>query len=120
MMPVVTATTYGEREAMLVLTQAWEMLTGGIPYSGLSAYVENHVDFETNKNYSNVIEKKAEAYYRVINQKNNASCKQYPISKVYLRSNSIVMTPQESEQLSMYVSDDAYVKRNKRGHRGTY
>ena len=42
MMPVVTASTYGEREAMLTLIQAWEML-GGIPYNGLSAYVEDHV-----------------------------------------------------------------------------
>lgn len=113
MMPVVTATTYGEREAMLVLTQAWEML-GGIPYNGLSAYVEDHVDFETNTDYSKLIEKKAEAYYRVINQKT----KMLPASNMVLRQNllkgnSIVLTPQESEQLSVYVSDDAYVKKQK-------
>ncbi len=30
-----------------------------------------------------------------------------------LRSNSIVLTPQESEQLSMYVSDDSYVRKQK-------
>lgn len=113
MMPVVTATTYGEREAMLVLTQAWEML-GGIPYSGLSAYVENHVDFETNKNYSNLIEKKAEAYYRVINQKRiMLPASNILLKQSILKGNSIVLTPQESEQLSMYVSDDAYVKKQK-------
>ena len=57
MMPVVTASTYGEREAMLTLIQAWEML-GGIPYNGLSAYVEDHVEFETSTEYSKCIEKK--------------------------------------------------------------
>lgn len=113
MMPIVTANTYGEREAQLVLTQAWEML-GGIPYSGLSAYVEDHVEFETNSEYAKCIEKKAEAYYRVINQKR----RMLPASNIVLRQNlftnsSIVLTPQESEQLSMYVSDDTYVKKQK-------
>lgn len=113
MMPVVTATTYGEREAQLVLTQAWEML-GGIPFNGISAYVDNHVEFETNIEYAKLIEKKAEAYYRVINQKRVM----LPASNIVLRqnllkSNSIVLTPQESEQLSMYVSDDTYVRKQK-------
>lgn len=113
MMPVVTASTYGEREAQLVLTQAWEML-GGIPYNGLSAYVEDHVDFETNSEYAKLIENIAEAYYRVINQRRTM----LPASNIVLRqnllkSNSIVLTPQESEQLSMYVSDDSYVKKQK-------
>jgi putative sterol carrier protein len=113
MMPVVTASTYGEREALLLLTQSWEML-GGVAYNGLSAYVEDHVEFETTTEYAKFIEKKAEAYYRVINQKR----RMLPASNIVLRqnlfeSNSIVMTPQESEQLSVYVSDDAYVKKQK-------
>ena len=113
MMPIVTASTYGEREAKLVLTQAWEML-GGIPCTGLSSYVENHVEFETNTDYARMIEKTAESFYRVINQKT----KMLPASNIVLRqnllkSNTIVLTPQESEQLSMYVSDDAYVKKQK-------
>lgn len=113
MMPIVTANVFGEREAQLILTQAWEML-GGISYSGLSAYVEDHVEFETNLEYAKHIEKKAEAYYRVINQKR----RMLPASNIVLRQNlikssSIVLTPQESEQLSMYVSDDTYVKKQK-------
>ncbi len=113
MMPVVTASTYGEREAKLVLTQGWEMI-GGIPYNGLSAYVEDHTEFETNTDYARTIEKVAEEYYRVINQK----MRMLPASNVVLRknllkSNSIILTPQESEQLSVYVSDDAYVKKQK-------
>jgi putative sterol carrier protein len=35
------------------------------------------------------------------------------IKQNVLRSSSIVLTPQESEQLSVYVSDDAYVKKQK-------
>lgn len=113
MLPVVTASTYGEREATLHLIQAWEML-GGIPYSGLSAYVEDHVDFEMNQDYAKVIEKKAESFYRVINQKRVM----LPTSNMVLRqnllkSNSIVLTPQESEQLSLYASDDEYVRKQK-------
>lgn len=113
MLPVVTTGTYGEREATLFLIQAWEML-GGIPYSGLSAYVEDNVEFEMNSEYAKLIEKKAESFYRVINQKRVM----LPASNMVLRqslmkSNSIVLTPQESEQLSMYVSDDEYVRKQK-------
>jgi multimeric flavodoxin WrbA/putative sterol carrier protein len=113
MMPVVTASTYGEREAQLTMIQAWEML-GGIPYNGLSTYVDDHVEFETNTEYARLLEEKAEAYYRVINQRRSM----LPASNMVLRqnllkSNSIVLTPQESEQLSVYVSDDSYVKKQK-------
>lgn len=113
MMPVVMAGTCGEREAELTLIKSWEIL-GGIPCSGLCAYVEEHVEFETNLNYSKLIENKAEEFYRIINKKlkmlpgSNTAIKQN-----LLRSSSIELTPQESEQLSMYVSDDAYVKKQK-------
>lgn len=113
MLPVVIANTYGEREAELSLIRAWELL-GGIPCSGISAYVEEHVDFETNPDYAQIIEKKAEAFYRKVHHK----AKMLPtsntaIKKNVLHSNSIDLTPQESEQLSMYVSDDTYVKKQK-------
>lgn len=113
MLPVAIASTYGERDAELSLIKAWEIL-GGIPVSGLGAYVDDHVEFETNKDFADIIEKKAEAYYRTIHQKtkilptSNAAVKQN-----LLRSSSIVLTPQESEQLSVYVSDDTYVKKQK-------
>lgn len=113
MLPVVTATTFGERDAHLTLIRAWEML-GGIPLSGLSAYVDDHVEFETNQDYARIIEKKAEDFYRSINQKAKilpASINAFKQS--ILKSNPIVLTPQESEQLSMYVSDDTYVKKQK-------
>lgn len=113
MMPVVMATTYGERTAELALVEAWEML-GGIPIDGVSAYVEDHVEFETNLDYRRMIDKRAENLYRSINQKvkilptsNNA------VKKNILRTHSIDLTPQESEQLSVYVSDDNYVKKQK-------
>lgn len=113
MMPVVMASTYGEREAELTLIKAWELL-GGIPCNGLCAYVEEHVEFETNPDYAKLIEKQGEAFYRTINQK----AKMLPVSnsaikQIVLRNNSIELTPQESEQLSMYVSDDTYVKKQK-------
>jgi multimeric flavodoxin WrbA len=113
MLPVAIANTYGERDAELYLIKAWETL-GGLPVSGLAAYVEDHVEFETNKDYAVLIEKSAEAFYRTIHHKiktlptSNAAIKQN-----VLRSSSIVLTPQESEQLSVYVSDDTYVKKQK-------
>ncbi len=113
MLPVAIASTYGERDAELYMIKAWETL-GGIPVIGLGAYVEDHVEFETNKDYSDIIEKRAEAFYRTIHQKtktlptSNAAIKQN-----LLRSSSITLTPQESEQLSVYVSDDSYVKKQK-------
>jgi len=113
MLPVVMSSTYGERDGVLTLIKAWELL-GGIPCNGLSAYVENTVDFETNKDYAQIIEKTAENFYRTIHQK----MKMLPTSNTaikqnVLKVNPIVLTPQESEQLSMYVSDDTYIKKQK-------
>lgn len=111
MMPVVTASAYGEREAELTLIKSWEIL-GGIPYEGISTYVEDHVDFETNLAYAQIIEKKAENFYKVVNKK----AKTLPTSNSaikLLKTNALELTPQESEQLSIYVSDDAYVKKQK-------
>ncbi|MDF2544173.1 MAG: hypothetical protein K0S47_3891 [Herbinix sp.] len=113
MLPVVMASTYGERDAELTLTKAWELL-GGISCNGLSAYVEDHVEFETNMDYAKIIEKKAEDFYRFINQKTKMlPTSNTAITQTVLRSNAIDLTPQESEQLSMYVSDDTYVKKQK-------
>lgn len=112
MMPVVVATTYGEKEALLDLKCAWELL-GGLPCSGIATYVEDSVDFEMNREYRDIIEKKAENIYRTISQKKKA----LPSSNFALKQNlikdSINLTPQESEQLSKYVSDDIYVKKQK-------
>ena len=57
MQPVVMSTTYGEREGMTSLENAWEML-GGLPCNGFCGYVEDMVAFEMNKDYSLIIEKK--------------------------------------------------------------
>lgn len=113
MLPIVIAGTYGEREAELTLIKAWEIL-GGIPCNGLSAYVDDHVEFETNTDYAKAIESKAETFYRMINQKTKMlPTSNTAIKQNVLRNNSIELTPQESEQLSMYVSNDTYVKKQK-------
>lgn len=113
MFPVVMATTYGEREALHTLIKAWEML-GGVPCEGICAYVENHVEFETNAAYNMMIEKCAENFYRAMSKKSiafpNSSLQ---VKKTVLRSSTLSLTPQESEQLSAYVSNDHYVKKQK-------
>jgi putative sterol carrier protein/putative NADPH-quinone reductase len=113
MLPVVMSTTYGEREAELTLINAWEIL-GGIPMNGLCAYVEDHVDFETNNVYGQMIEKKAELFYKTINQKaKTMPSSSSVLKKNLLRVSTIDLTPQETEQLSIYISDDTYVKKQK-------
>ncbi len=112
MVPVVMSTTYGEREAQLSLINAWEML-GGKTCRGLCAYVEDPIAFEMNEGYKVIIEKQAEDLYRSISQK----MKVLPSSTIAIKQNilreTMDFTPQESEQLSKYASDDIYVKKQK-------
>ncbi|MCQ2495785.1 MAG: SCP2 sterol-binding domain-containing protein [Lachnospiraceae bacterium] len=112
MFPLVISTTRGEREAMTSLADAWEIL-GGIVGEGLCAYVENRVDFEANSAYTSLIEKKAEEIYRIVSHKTPA----FPSSTNACGQPAAVagmeLTPQESEQLSVYVSDDSFVKKQK-------
>lgn len=113
MQPVVMSTTYGEREGMLSLINAWETL-GGLVCSGLSGYVDDLAYFETNKDYTLLIEKAAENLYRTISQKLvSLPSSNMAVQKTVLKTPQIELTPQESEQLSRYVSDDTYVKKQK-------
>lgn len=113
MCPIVMSTTYGERGGKLDLITAWEIL-GGLPCDGICGYITDTAMLEENEEYIRIIEKKAENLYRTINQKmaclptSNQAVKQ----KVAITKN-INFTPQESEQLSQYVSDDTYVQRQK-------
>lgn len=74
----------------------------------------DHTDFETNPDYALLIEKKAESFYRSFSKK----LKVFPsstnsICENTLRPKTMQLTPQESEQLSMYVSDNNYVQKQK-------
>lgn len=113
MQPVVMSTTYGEREGMMALENAWEML-GGLPCNGLCGYVEDMVSFEMNQDYALMIEKKAENLYRSISQKLKVlPTSNQAVKQSVLRTQSLELTPQETEQLSKYVADDTYVKQQK-------
>lgn len=112
MAPVIIATTYGENEALNDVKNAWELL-GGRYCSGICAYVQEAVDFEMNKGYAEIIERKAENLYRTISQKR----KPLPSSSYAIKQNimkdALNLTPQETEQLSRYASNDNYVKKQK-------
>lgn len=113
MQPIVMSTTYGEKEGELTLANAWEIL-GGLPCAGLSGYVEDMVNFELNEEYNLIIEKKAENLYRTISQKlKSLPSSSQAVKQNILRTTQMELTPQESEQLSKYVSDDSYVKKQK-------
>lgn len=113
MQPIVMSTTYGEREGETTLANAWEIL-GGLPCSGLCGYVDDLVSFEVNHEYSGIIEKKAENLYRTISQKQKGlPASNQAVARTVLRTQKLDLTPQESEQLSKYVSDDSYVKQQK-------
>lgn len=112
MCPVVISTTYGEREAKLNLVSAWEIL-GGKHCSGVSGYVADIAVLEENEAYITLIEKKAENMYRTVNQKTvNLPASNQAIRQMVSRT-QIELTPQESEQLSRYASDDKYVQQQK-------
>lgn len=113
MQPVVMSTTYGEKEGQLTLINSWEIL-GGLPCNGLCGYVDEVIDFEMNKEYTIIIEKKAENLYRTISQKlRELPTSNQAVKQTVLRTKKIELTPQESEQLSNYVSDDVFVKKQK-------
>ncbi len=113
MAPVVMSTTHGEREGMMSLAAAWEML-GGLPCDGMCGYIADTTKLENSNEYSKIIEKKTENIYRTINQKMAVfpASNQAVINKVAV-AKGIDLTPQESEQLSEYASDDKYVKTQK-------
>lgn len=113
MQPIVMSTTYGEREGETTLSNAWEIL-GGLPCPGLCGYVEDISTFELNKEYNLIIEKRAENLYRTISQKiKSLPTSNQAVKQSVLRTQQLNLTPQESEQLSKYVSDDSYVKQQK-------
>ena len=113
MQPIVMSTTYGEREGELTLTNAWEIL-GGLPCSGVRGYVDNLMEFEMNHDFTLILEKKAENLYRTISQKTKSlPSSNQAVTRTVLRTQQLELTPQESEQLSKYVSDDVYVKKQK-------
>ncbi|MCH5270575.1 MAG: SCP2 sterol-binding domain-containing protein [Lachnospiraceae bacterium] len=113
MCPVVMSTTYGEREGKLHLNTAWEIL-GGLCCSDICGYITDTTQLEMNQEYINIIEKKAENMYRTINQK--MAClptSNQAVKTIAFNTKHIALTPQESEQLSQYASDDSYVQRQK-------
>ena len=113
MCPVVMSTTYGEREGKLSLSNAWEIL-GGLPCSGICGYIADTTVFEGNEDYYKIIEKKTENLYRTINQKMpSLPASNQAVKKMVSITPNIDLTPQETEQLSRYASDDSYVRRQK-------
>ncbi len=112
MFPVVMSKTYGEKEVALTLTNSWEML-GGRAENGITAYVEDTTEFEFNNKYVEMIERYAENIYRTVSQKRTAFPSSSHIIKNKMLKEVINFTPQESEQLSKYASDDTFVKTQK-------
>ncbi len=113
MCPIVMATTYGEREGKLNLATAWEIL-GGMPCSGICGYITDATLLENSGDYTTIIEKKAENMYRTINQKlPTLPASNQAVKQMVSLTKNIDLTPQESEQLSQYASDDVYVQRQK-------
>ncbi|MCQ2538627.1 MAG: SCP2 sterol-binding domain-containing protein [Lachnospiraceae bacterium] len=113
MMPVVISSTYGEREAENTLVRAWELLGGRI-CPGITSFVNNQSEFETNTDYAKIIETATEDLYRTINRKSV----RFPSSTAKIlcdavEQSSMRLTPEEGERLSKYVSDDSFVKKQK-------
>ena len=113
MCPVVMSTAYGEREGMMNLNAAWEIL-GGILCTGICGFVADISDFEQNKQYARLIERRTEDMYRSINQKAVVlPCSNQAVKQKVSFTQSLNLTPQEAEQLSELASDDDYVQKQK-------
>jgi len=112
MFPVVMARTYGEREVILALNNSWEII-GGKVGTPLSAYIDDTTEFEFNTQYREIIERYAENIYRTISQRIEYLPSSSQMIKNNILKDTIRLTPQESEQLSKYVSDDTFVKTQK-------
>lgn len=113
MCPIVMSTTYGERDALMSLTKAWEIL-GGLPVTGISGYIADVSELEQNPSYERVIEKRTEDLYRSISQKTAVfPCSNQAVKQKVSFTQSLNLTPQEAEQLSELASDDFYVQKQK-------
>lgn len=113
MSPIVMSTTYGEREAKLDLANAWEIL-GGLPCSGICGYIKDTKELQNNPAYISLIEKKAENLYRTVHQKvKSLPASNQAINQTVAINNRMDLTPQETEQLSQYASDEGYVQKQK-------
>ena len=113
MCPIVMSTTAGEREAKTQLQTAWELL-GGLSINGLCGYVSDMMNFEMNKEYGTIIEKQAENIYRAVSQKHvSLPSSNRVMPQISDNPMTIYLSPQESEQLSKYVSDESYVQQQK-------
>ncbi len=113
MQPVVMSTTYGEREAKLTLERAWESL-GGILAGGICGYVEDIQSFRADSGYRFFIEKKAEDLYKTIEKRLlGLPTSSKAVTKSVQRTRQMLLTPQESEQLSELAADEDKVRRQK-------
>lgn len=113
MCPIVMSKTSGEKEAQMFLQNAWEKL-GGLTINGLCGYVNDMMAFEMNKDYGEIIEKQAESIYRSVSKKSAtlpSSNKANP--QAAHNPMTISLSPQETEQLSKYASDESYVQKQK-------
>ena len=113
MFPVVMSKAYGEKEVLLALSNSWEII-GGKSAAGISAYVDDTTDFEFNQEYTQVIEKYAESIYRNISHRLCVLPSSNQNIKKSVMKDVVKFTPQESEQLSKYVSDDEFVQTQKK------
>lgn len=113
MCPVVMSTTYGEREGMNTLSTAWEIL-GGIPCTGVCGYIPELSVLECKEEYISLIERRAENLYRTITHKTSSfPASNHAIKQKITVTQNVDLTPQETEQLSVYASDEVYVQQQK-------
>ncbi|MDD5829265.1 MAG: SCP2 sterol-binding domain-containing protein [Lachnospira sp.] len=113
MFPVVMSKTYGEKQVALTLSDSWELI-GGKKGDSLTSYVDDMTDFEFNKEYKDIIERYAEYVYRTISKKMNSLPSSSQVMKKFVMKDVVNFTPQESEQLSKYASEDTFVKTQKK------
>jgi len=94
-----------ERDALSHLLKSWDIL-GGVEGTTLCASIENSADLETDKNLLNAIDKKAEDYYRVLNQQRNILPTSIRDNKVFMK----LYVPNDEGQQEVEQAENSFGK----------
>jgi uracil-DNA glycosylase family 4 len=107
---LVLAKQIGEREAYHHLLRSYEFL-GGVEGISLCACIDNAADLEINNSYMGIIDKKAEDYYRIINQRRGSLPTSHHLMKVVKEINA---KPTPNQRLKLSVEEASHEGRSQK------
>ncbi|MDA3846741.1 MAG: SCP2 sterol-binding domain-containing protein [Vallitaleaceae bacterium] len=121
LMGVVISKQMYERDAYHHMIRSWEIL-GGIEGTHLCASIKNVVTFETDKALGLSVDKKAEEFYRIINQKRTPLPSSIRSNKIYIEVEQSHINPVSDNEVeiinhkpsTLIPNYDAYMEKQKK------